>query len=207
MATDFLFQGLGFGAPAHSARALACAGLVRQALQCTTGLSQLEHFVALIDIGDEGMPLITVGCNTQTPTSSRNKALKIHAALNAEMHRSTALKGTFSAAIDSHHQHSRQGKLKQPDSQNALTQVLHSTARAFGYTGATPTVTVNGTFSNVPMEDNDLGFPVSSFVAIPQDTLTKHLAIKLHNTTFNNVRWCARYVVHATNYEFLCRVC
>jgi len=160
----------------------------------TTEVARQTHFFAYVDVS-AGSPLVTTGCVSYDKAAARLKLKKIHNALNKQVRSDMGTSGRMKSAVESHLCAARAGKVDKPESHNALQQALHCTARAFGFEedmGATP---VNGIITDVLMQNaKKLGFAARVCLARPQDCKTKKLARAQGTMTFNNVKWCWRYL-------------
>ena len=197
MSRNFVIQEVGFGQPQNSEQAKAASNLVKKVLSECLQLARTEHFVTLIDNSVFGSIMITTGCNTMDGAGGRIRLQRLHNHIVLETYKTASERGCMAATMCGHRSRAQKGKVKQGDSQNVLGHCVNSMACAVGYSGDIGNTPVNGTVSNVTMDDNALGFPIEAFVAVPQDVLSKEVASTLREKTiFNNVQWCARYVLH-----------
>ncbi len=179
---------------ARSLHASICSKMVTDYLSETTEGARQTHYFAYVDLS-VGSPLVTTGCVTFDKEATRPKLKKIHNTLNKQVRSDMGTIGRMKSAVESHRCAARAGKVDKTESHNALQQALHCTAHAFGFEeemGATP---VNGIITDVLMKNaKKLGFAARVCLAIPQDCKTKKVAKEQGTMTFNNVKWCWRYL-------------
>ena len=181
-------QSMGIGSPEHSLHAGICSKMVTAFLSETTVEASQTHFFAYVDLS-VGSPLVTTGCVTFDKEAVRSILKQIHNALNKRVRIDMGTSGRMKSAVESHRCAVQTGKVDKTESYNVCTE------NTFGFEeemGATP---VNGTITDVLMKDAKLlGFAARVCLAIPQDGKTKRVAKDQDTMTFNNVRWCWRYL-------------